>query len=354
MPKTKIICTLGPASSSITIIRQMMLAGMDVVRLNFSHGSHPEQQARIDLVRSLNHQYRRRIKILADLEGHRIRIGFLKDHQPLELKKRKVLWLTNQQLFGGKPLCHRGCTQDDIVPFDYPGPLTAIKKDQEIFIDDGNILLKVKKVESKKIKTEVIIGGVLKERKGINIPNARLKFFGITQKDKADIQFAIENNVDYIAQSFVQAAQDILAVKKEIAGRLPHCQIIAKIENRLGLKNLKKIIAVADGIMVARGDLGVSIPIYEIPIAQKQIIKECNQKKKLVITATQMLESMVENYRPTRAEVSDVANAILDGSDMVMLSAESAAGNFPVESVKMMNSIIKFTETHHQGTFLKS
>ncbi|MFH1259343.1 MAG: pyruvate kinase [Elusimicrobiota bacterium] len=336
MTKTKIICTLGPASSEVDVIRRMMLAGMDVVRLNFSHGSHPAHQRRIKTVRALNKKYRRAIKILQDLEGHRIRIGELKNHQPIELIKKQIVLLTSQNILG----------EGGTIPFDYTAPLTDLKKEQEIYIDDGNILLKIEKVEKNSLRTVVLIGGTLKEHKGINIPGARLNFDGITPKDKKDIQFGVENQVDYIAQSFVQTAEDILAVRKELSGRLPDCLIIAKIENRLGIKNLDKIIAVSDGIMVARGDLGVSVPIYEIPMIQKQIIQKCNQRKKFVITATQMLESMVANHRPTRAEVTDVANAILDGTDFVMLSAETAAGEHPVETVKIMNQIIKFTEQH--------
>ncbi len=334
MVKTKIICTLGPASSSETIIRKLMLSGMDVARLNFSHGTHTEHFKRIEIIRALNKKYRRSIKILQDLEGFRIRIGRLRGHNPVTLQKKQILYLTPEILEGN----------NQIVSFDYEGSLSDIKKDYQIFIDDGNICLKVLTVGKDKLRTEVIVGGILKENKGVNIPQARLKFSGVTIKDKMDINFGIKHRVDYIAQSFVRNKKDILDIRRLIKDKLPNCKIIAKIENRDGIKNIDEIIAASDMIMIARGDMGVSMPIYEIPILQKEIIKKCNVKKKPVITATQMLESMVEHLRPTRAEVTDVANAILDGTDYVMLSAETAAGNYPVEAVSMMNEIIKFTE----------
>lgn len=334
MPKTKIICTLGPASGTETIIRKMMLAGMDVVRLNFSHGTPDGHASRIELVRRLNKKYRRHIRILLDLEGFRIRISAFKGIKEIPLKRRQTLWLTQDEKEGG----------NNVVSFDYKGSLNDIKTGQYIFVDDGNIGLIVKGRSKKRLKTEVIRGGVLRERKGINMPGARLRFNGITDKDKRDIQFAIEHGVDYIAQSFVRNKEDILAVKELICGRLPACRIIAKIENRDGIKNIDEIIKSSDGIMIARGDMGISIPIYEVPFVQKMIIRKCNISKKPAVTATQMLESMTENLLPTRAEVADVANAVLDGSDHLMLSAETAVGNHPVEVVRMMNEIIRFTE----------
>jgi len=345
MVKTKIICTLGPESSSETVVRKMLLAGMDVARLNFSHGSMQELFRRIRLFRSLNAKYGRRIKLLGDLQGHRIRIGSL--DQPIALKKRQIAWLW---LSEAKPLpSGLWLIQKDIkgavgtIPFDYQGPLRDIKNGQHIFIDDGNIDLEVLGHYKGKLKTRVIIGGLLKERKGVNIPEAKLEFGGISTKDKQDIYFCEKHGVEYIAQSFVRTKRDIMDVRRFLRGG-SQCRVIAKIENREGIKNIDEIIGVSDGIMIARGDMGVSLPIYEIPIIQKMIIKKCNRAGKFVITATQMLESMTENIRPTRAEVTDVANAIIDGTDFVMLSAESAVGKYPVETVMMMNSIIKFTE----------
>jgi len=333
MVKTKIICTLGPASSSEMVLRKMMLTGMDVGRLNFSHGKPQELLNRIGLIRLLNAKYRRRIKLLGDLQGHRIRIGEL--IAPLELRKRNVFWLTQQKIKGSQ----------ENIPFDYQGSLSSIKNGCQIFIDDGNIALEVIGRAKHKLKVKVIAGGLLKEHKGVNIPEARLEFGGISQKDIQDILFCEKHGVEYIAQSFVRTKKDVLDVRKLFkAGS--RCRVVAKIENREGIKNIDEIIKASDGIMIARGDMGVSLPIYEIPIIQKMIIKKCNHAGKFVITATQMLESMTENLRPTRAEVTDVANAIIDGTDFVMLSAESAVGKYPVETVTMMNNIIKFTESY--------
>jgi len=331
MVKTGIICTIGPASSSETVLRKMMLRGMDICRLNFSHGNPLEFIDKINLIRLLNKKYRRRIKILGDLQGHRIRIGNLA--APVKLKKRQVLWLTQKKIKGvpGK------------VYFDYQGPLGVIKNGSHIFIDDGNIDLEVVSRTESSLEARVITGELLKSNKGVNIPEAKLEFGAISRKDEEDILFCKKNNIEYIAQSFVRSKKDILEVRN-VLGPGSACRVIAKIENREGIKNIDEIIRVSDGIMVARGDMGISIPIYEVPLVQKEIIKKCNKAGKFVITATQMLESMTENRVPTRAEVSDVANAILDGTDYVMLSAETAAGKYPVESVDMMNRIIEFTE----------
>ncbi|MFH1414435.1 MAG: pyruvate kinase [Candidatus Omnitrophota bacterium] len=335
MVKTRIICTIGPASSNVTALRNMMLAGMDVARLNFSHGSHAEHGRRIAIIRQLNKKYRRHIRILQDLEGYRIRVGRLKNKKGLQLKKKQTVYLINKNILGDK----------NIIPFDYEGSLKDIKLGSQIYIDDGNICLYVVRRTKKYLKSEVVIPGILKENKGINIPGVNLKFKGLTDKDRLDLEFGIKNRVDYIAQSFVKSKQDIIPIIKLVKHKLPSCKIIAKIENRQGIEHIDEIISACDGIMIARGDMGVSIPIYEIPIVQKRIIKKCNKAKKFVITATQMLESMVDNLRPTRAEVTDVANAIIDGSDFLMLSAETAAGKHPLEAVKMMNQIIKFTES---------
>jgi pyruvate kinase len=327
--RTKIICTLGPASNPVTVLRNMMLAGMDVVRLNFSHGSPEHRLKRINSIRGLNKKYRRAIKILGDLEGFRIRIGSLSS--PIELKKKNKLYLTQKDIIGNS----------ETVSFDYKGNVRDIKPGHLIFIDDGRIALKVKGYKGKALRTEVIVGGILKEHKGVNIPKAKLKFKGVTAKDKKNIHFAVNHKLDYLAQSFVRDKKDILSVRK-IAGK--KIKIIAKIEDREGIKNIDEIIEVSDGIMIARGDMGISIPIYEVPLVQKEIIKKCNRAGKPVITATQMLESMTEDKIPTRAEVTDVANAVLDGTDFVMLSGETAVGRFPVGTVQMMEKIINFTE----------
>ena len=334
VPRTKIVATLGPASSSYTVLRKMVTAGLDVVRLNCSHGSHEEHIEKIKLIRRINKKYRRAIKIMLDLEGFRIRVGRFKDSETRELKERSTVWLTNEGTADGPRT----------IPFDYHGDLSRIKPGQMVFIDDGNLALRVKEVGGRSLRAVVLEGGLLKERKGINMPGAALDFNGMTEKDKADIRFGIEQEVDYVALSFVRDARDVQEAAGRIKPSLPQCRIVAKVESRQAIRNIDAIIDASDGIMIARGDMGVAIPIYEVPIVQKQIICKCNAAGKLVITATQMLEHMTESSRPTRAEVTDVANAILDGTDFVMLSAESAVGRFPCESVQMMNEIIKFTE----------
>jgi len=339
MPKTKIICTLGPASSDEKTLGKMILAGMDVARLNFSHGSLDAHSANIRSIRKLNKKLRSNIKIMGDLEGHRIRIGDLAGSRPIELKKRQTIWLTQERVAG----------EGAIIPFDYPNSLDVIKTGRYIYIDDGNIALKVTGRKRRCLKTKVEIEGILKEHKGVNIPEAKLEFRGIGKKDKADIRFCVKNKVDYIAQSFVRTKGDIKEVKDLIGAHRKAPEVVAKIETREGIKNIDEIIVLSDGIMIARGDMGISVPIYKIPVIQKIIIKKCNLAGKFVITATQMLESMTENHIPTRAEVTDVANAIIDGTDYVMLSAESAIGRYPVETVSIMAKIIQYAEDYLKG-----
>jgi pyruvate kinase len=327
---------LGPASSKESTLLKMMHAGMGVARLNFSHSTLRVHLARIRLIRKLNKKYRLNVRILGDLEGYRIRIGRLKGGQAIKVNPGQVVWLTQENILG----------EDSLIPFDYQDSLSKIKKGQHIYIDDGNIALLVLGCQKNRLKTEVIIPGLIKERKGINMPGVKIGFKDLTAQDKENIHFCMENKIDYIAQSFVRSKEDILIIRAYLKNYPYKYRIIAKIENREGIKNIDEIIKVSDGIMVARGDMGVSIPIYEVPLVQKEIIRRCNLAKKFVITATQMLESMTENRIPTRAEVSDVANAILDGSDYVMLSAETAIGLYPVECVEMMKQVIKFTETY--------
>jgi pyruvate kinase len=334
MPRTKIVATLGPASNSYTVLRKMFTAGLDVVRLNASHGSHEQHLHLIELIRRLNRKYRRHIRIMQDLEGFRIRVGRFKGARTKELKNRTVVWLSNDAASAGPKT----------IPFDYQGDLSRIKPKQLIYIDDGNLVLRVKETSANSIKAIVVEGGLLKERKGINMPDVDLEFEGITAKDEKDIEFGVAQGMDYVALSFVRNADDVLQAASLIKPGLPRCRLVAKVESREAIENIDDIIEAADGIMIARGDMGIAIPIYEVPIIQKHIIKKCNAVGKFVITATQMLEHMTEHSRPTRAEVTDVANAIIDGTDFVMLSAETAVGRFPVEAVGMMNQIIKFTE----------
>ncbi len=333
--RAKIIATVGPASESFSVLRKMMVAGMDVARLNFSHGSHHEHHERIKRIRTLNLRYKRHIRILQDLEGHRIRLGTFVSTKVIPLKKHQRIFLTNRTAAVDK-----GC-----IPLDYEGSLFDVRPGTHIYIDDGTIVLRVRHRTRNVLEAEVLIPGFLKEHKGVNIPDVSLPFKGLSPADRLAIQFGLAHQVDYIAQSFVRTKQDILLVKDLVRDAAPDCLVIAKIENREGISHIDSIIGACDGIMIARGDMGVSLPLYQIPFVQKEIIKKCNRARKLVITATQMLESMVEHYRPTRAEVTDVANAIIDGSDFVMLSAETAAGAYPVEAVAMMDHIIKFTES---------
>jgi len=333
-PKTKIIATLGPASGNYTTLRKMFTAGLDVVRLNFSHGSVEQHVGYVELVRRLNKKYRRHIRIMQDLAGFRIRVGRFEGTKSRLLKDRTAVWLTNNPQNTGPRK----------IPFDYAGDLSCIKPKQLIYIDDGNLVLRVIDNCGSSIRAKVVEGGLLKERKGINMPGVELAFECMTEKDRKDIEFSIAHDLDYVALSFVRSAADVLEAAEILKPRLPRCAIVAKIESTEAIDSIDEIIDAADGIMIARGDMGVAVPIYEVPIIQKRIIKKCNSGGKFVITATQMLEHMTVHSRPTRAEVTDVANAIIDGTDFVMLSAETAVGRYPYESVLMMNEIIKFTE----------
>ncbi len=337
MAKTRIVATLGPASNSYTVIRKMVRAGLNVARLNFSHGSHEEHLEVIKIIREINRKYKRRVRIMQDLEGFRIRIGVLPGKGKM-LRKKDVVWLTSG----------RDMSDPRVIPLDYKHDLAIVRSGQLVYIDDGNIILEVKSSSKKKLKAEVVEGGLLKSRKGINMPGARFPFSGLTAKDKKDLEFGIKHKVDYVAQSFVRRKKDVEMVKHFMKKRSFECPVVAKIETREAIKNIDSIIDTAGGIMVARGDMGIAVPIYTIPIIQKQIIRKCNRKKKIVITATEMLEHMTEHLRPTRAEVTDVANAIIDGTDFVMLSGESAAGKYPVESVRMMQQIINYTEANRR------
>jgi pyruvate kinase len=333
MANPEIICTLGPSSEDASTLRAMMQAGMAVARLNFSHGTRQRHQSRLDLVKRLNKKHGKGVKILQDLQGHRIRVGKFKGKKSIALKKTQRVFLTNRGDLSGR----------DVLPFDYKGPLASIKVGSFIYIDDGNIALRVRARSRDYIEAEVVVPGILKENKGINIPDVDLKFEGLTDKDRTDLTFGVENKVDFIAQSFVNGRENILCLSEAVGKRGANCKLIAKIESRHGIDNIDEILDVSDGIMIARGDMGVSLPIFQIPVLQKMIIKKCRRRRKFVITATQMLESMTEHLRPTRAEVSDVANAIIDGSDYVMLSAETAVGKHPVEAVEMMSQIVGFT-----------
>lgn len=330
---TKIICTIGPASANENMIVKMAGRGMNIIRINCSHGTQEQHQEIVDLVRMVNQKYDLNIQILVDLEGYRIRIGNFKGTIPLK---------PNETVYMARVVDKIA----DAIPIDYAEDLKALEKGLNVYMDDGNLHLRVMGVIGKRIKLKVIQGGVLKERKGVNIPGLKLKSNIVTDKDKRSLEFAIKNRVDKVAQSFVRNRKDIERVKSILDSKIENCLVIAKIESEEGLRNVERILKACDGIMVARGDLGVSMPIYKIPIIQKYLVNHANRKKKLSVIATQMLDSMIERGYPTRAEVSDVANAILDGTDYVMLSGETAVGKYPSRSVKLMSQIVAYTERH--------
>jgi len=331
MLKTKIICTLGPSTEDKDIIKQMINAGMNIARINLSHGDHEEHRKRINALREACDELNANVALLMDTKGPEIRLGTFYGGKVV-LEKGQEFVLTSTPMIGNN--------REVFINFD--NIADAVKPGEKILLSDGLIGLCVKDIQSNRVICTVLNGGELKDRQGVNIPNKTLPLPSLTQKDLEDILFSIEMDADFIAASFVRKADDVMEIRRVInenGGSDIH--IIAKIENQEGLKNIDEIINVADGIMIARGDLGVEIPVEEVPIVQKQIIAKCNAAGKPVITATQMLDSMIRNPRPTRAEATDVANAIFDGTDAIMLSGETAAGKYPVEAVTMMASIAK-------------
>ena len=334
--RTKIIATIGPACSQIKTLSRMVQEGVSVFRFNFSHGTMAKHEEMLSRVRKVEGHLGQRVGILQDLEGHRIRTGHLRKTRPVILSIGQAFSLYREAVIGSR----HG------VSLDYPGSFASIRPPQRIYVDDGKIHLRVVLSSVDRLDTVVEQEGILGERKGVNIPGINLAFPALSSKDAEDLKFATRHKVDFVAQSFVRTAADVFEVKRRLDPDLRHCRVIAKIESREGLKNIASILKAANGIMVARGDLGISIPIYEIPIVQKWIIAACNHLKKPVITATQMLEHMTDHLSPTRAEVSDVANAVIDGTDFVMLSGETAAGCYPIETVRMMRKIIQYTERH--------
>ena len=329
MRKTKIVCTIGPASESIEKLTQLMEAGMNVARLNFSHGSHEEHAARITNIREAAKQTGKTIAILLDTKGPEIRTHDFENGQA-ELKTGQEVIISMEQVLGTA----------EKFSVSYTGLYDDVDTGSRILIDDGLIELEVIGKANGEIRTKVLNSGLVKNKKGVNVPNVSIKLPGITEKDVQDILFGVEQGVDFIAASFVRKASDILEIRELLAEKgAKHIQIIPKIENQEGIDNIDAILEVSNGLMVARGDLGVEIPPEEVPLVQKSLINKCNLQGKPVITATQMLDSMQRNPRPTRAEASDVANAIFDGTDAIMLSGETAAGQYPVESVKMMATI---------------
>ncbi|RKD33412.1 pyruvate kinase [Thermohalobacter berrensis] len=336
MKKTKIVCTIGPASEKEEVLRDLIKNGLNVTRLNFSHGDFQEHKSRIESVKKLREELNKPVAIMLDTKGPEIRTGKFKNGEA-ELKEGQEFTLTTRDVLGNEEICN----------ITYKGLPNDVKEGDTILIDDGLIALKVKEiVDGTDIKCIVENPGVVKNKKGVNVPGVKINLPAITEKDKNDIEFGIENGVDFIAASFIRKAADVLEIRKILEdNNADDIQIISKIENQEGVDNIDEIIEVSDGIMVARGDLGVEIPTEEVPLVQKMIIKKCNEAGKPVITATQMLDSMIRNPRPTRAEVTDVANAILDGTDAIMLSGETAAGKYPVDAVRTMANIAERTES---------
>jgi len=332
--RTKIICTIGPASESPEKIQQLLDAGMNVARLNLSHGNQEEHLRRIQVLREVSARAETNLGILLDTKGPEIRTGLVPDDGVL-LENSSQFILDNDIQTGSA----------ERVYISYENLWQEVNPGTRILVDDGLMELEVTAVHEGKIITKVINGGILKSRKGVNVPGVAVQLPALTTKDVEDIRFGINNDIDFIAASFTRKAADIIEVRKLIEEAGSDVKIIAKIESREGIENIDGILSVADGVMVARGDLGVEIPVEDVPVCQKEIIAKCNELGKIVIVATQMLDSMIRQPRPTRAEASDVANAILDGADAIMLSGETAAGSFPVEAVQTMDRIARKTES---------
>jgi pyruvate kinase len=343
--KAKIVCTLGPASTDETVLVRMIQAGMNVARLNFSHGTHEQHALFMNTIRKLSKELEKPVTILQDLQGPKLRVGRL-PQEGIRLQAGQQVVLTRVQMDEqASPLANGKI----VIPMDVPDLENSLSPGNNILMDDGHLELEVTNIRGNAVEAQVVLGGLLTSNKGVNLPGARLNFPGFTEKDRQDLAFGLQQGVDALAISFVRTAADIETVRQAIQTLAPHraaTPIIAKLELPDAIQNLEEITRAADGVMVARGDLAVETSPATVPILQKRMIAAANRNDKIVITATQMLESMIQNPRPTRAEASDVANAVLDGTDAVMLSAESAVGNYPVESVAMMDSIVREAEQH--------
>jgi len=336
MKKTKIVCTMGPNTNDRELMKQLALEGMDVARFNFSHGDHEEQKGRMELLKSIREEIGRPIAALLDTKGPEIRTGELKEDKKVQLVAGNTFILTIDEVVG----------DDTKVSISYKGLINDVGTGNKILIDDGLIELEVMEIKGNDIICRINNGGEMGQKKGVNVPNVNIKLPSLTEKDKSDIIFGVQQGFDFVAASFVRNAACVNEIREIIEAHNGDMQIIAKIENAEGIENIDEIIGAADGIMVARGDMGVEIPPEQVPYVQKMIIKKCSERCKPVITATQMLDSMMRNPRPTRAEVTDVANAVYDGTDAVMLSGETANGKYPLEALKMMAQIVSTAESH--------
>ncbi|MGE5112452.1 MAG: pyruvate kinase [Acidobacteriaceae bacterium] len=336
--RAKIVCTLGPSSSSEAMIRDLMRCGMDVARLNFSHGTHEEHARMIDRLRKVARAERRTICILQDLQGPKMRTGKLAGRMPVLLKAGTRVIVTTRDVPG----------TSSVISTSFQALPSEVEPGSRILLSDGKLSLKVRSIKGDDIDCEVVDGGLLAEHQGINLPGAVLSVPSLTEKDYKDLRFGLKHDVDFVAVSFVRSAADVSEVKRFIAQLKAATPVIAKLEKPQAIDNLEEILEIADAVMVARGDLGVEMPPEKVPVIQKHVIRRAEYWRKPVITATQMLESMIENPRPTRAEASDVANAIFDGTDAVMLSGETASGKYPREAVGMMARIVVETEANIQ------
>ena len=331
--RTKIVCTLGPSSNTVGGIEGLLRAGMNVVRINFSHGSHEDHKKSIGYVRQVARKYKYSIPILMDLQGPKIRVGQMKDGGQI-IKEGAIVKITTEDLIG----------DSETIPIDYDNLTEDATEGNQILVDDGLLELKIIKKSDTYLMAKVVVGGLLKSRKGVNLPDVKISMSSLTEKDIADLEFGLDVGVDFVAMSFVRSARDVQDVVSRVRAKNSNAGVIAKIEKPEAVEVIDEIIEEADGIMVARGDLGIEIPSEQVPLVQKKIIERCRIAGKPVITATQMLDSMINNPRATRAESSDVANAVVDGTDAVMLSGETAAGKYPVEAVKTMAKIIRSVE----------
>ncbi|MBU8921359.1 MAG: pyruvate kinase [Bacteroidales bacterium] len=329
MKRAKIICTIGPASRDEDTLKKLVDAGMNVARINFSHGSHADHLEVVKRIRGISGT----VAVMQDLQGPKIRVGELDDGGVVLVRGSEIVLTT-----GGDPV------EDGMIPVTYTSLPDDVVPGNSIFLNDGLIHLSVKSIKDRKVTCDVVHGGLLTSRKGVNLPGVKISSPALTEKDREDLDFGLDIGVDYVALSFVRSPDEVLEIQDIINHADSSARVIAKIEKQEALDCIDKIIEVADGIMIARGDLGVEIPAEEVPIVQKELINACLKRGKPVITATQMLESMVSSERPTRAEASDVANAVIDGTDAVMLSAETATGKFPVRTVRVMSRIIEKAE----------